>query len=518
MLKKTLSLLVIALLIGSLAGCGSQVTEGSQDTSAPTDSAVLETTLETTDTAKDAASVTENSRSQTGDPESSSESSENKSSSQGSGEAAPSSASQSQSSESQSSESQSSRTQNSGSDTQTTDNSSSGESTQTVSPQNTDNNQKSGSSQNTDSSPSVYTANTGGKLDTTDLFTNRDLTQSPDLTEAQTIQAVSNKTITITEAGTYLLTGTASEFTVKVETDKESKVQLVLDQLNVTNSSFPVIYVISADKCFITTTGSSELSVTGTFTADGSTNTDAVIYSKDDLVFNGTGTLTIHSDYGNGISGKDDIKFTGGTYLLTTAKDSIEANDSIAVYDGNFTVRSSKDGLHAENDEDDTVGWIYIQNGTFSIQAASDAIQATTVCQIDGGSFSLSSVEGIESTYIQINGGNINLSATDDGLNASYKSRSLGTPTIEITGGTITITMSGNDVDCIDANGNIVISGGTVDVSYPTQGPSESFDCDGTATYTGGTIIINGSQVNSIPQSMMGGGMGGMGGRGGFMR
>ncbi|MBQ6907578.1 MAG: carbohydrate-binding domain-containing protein, partial [Clostridia bacterium] len=35
----------------------------------------------------------------------------------------------------------------------------------------------------------------------------------------------------------------------------------------------------------------STLSVTGTFTADGDTNTDAVIFSKDDLVLNGTGPI-----------------------------------------------------------------------------------------------------------------------------------------------------------------------------------------------------------------------------------
>ena len=71
--------------------------------------------------------------------------------------------------------------------------------------------------------------------------------------------------------------------------------------------------------------------------------------------------------------------------------------------------------------------------------------------------------------------------------------------------------MSGNDVDGIDSNGNIIVSGGTININYPAQAPSESFDCDGTATYTGGTIIINGTQVDSIPQSMMGGGRGGRG-------
>ena len=372
-----------------------------------------------------------------------------------------------------------------------------------------------GSTSSAETTSTVYTANTSGKIDTSDLFSNRDLTQSPDLSDAETIQAASNKTVTLTEAGTYILTGTATNFTVRVEADKEAKVQLVLDNLNVTNSSTPVIYVVSADKCFVTTNGNtSTLSVTGTFTADGDTNTDAVIFSKDDLVLNGTGTLKITSSYGNGISGKDDIKITGGTYIISSAKDSIEANDSIAIYDGTFTITSSKDGLHSENDDDDTVGWIYIQNGTFTIKASNDAIQATTVCQLDGGSFNLTSSEGIESTYIQINGGNINISATDDGINASQKSKSIGTPTFEITGGSLTVTMNGSDVDCIDANGNIIVSGGTINVTYPVQGPSESFDYDGTAAYTGGTIIINGTQVSAIPQGMIGGGMDGRGGFG----
>ena len=114
--------------------------------------------------------------------------------------------------------------------------------------------------------------------------------------------------------------------------------------------------MVSADKCFITTTDSeNSLKVTGKFISDGDTKTDAVIFSKDDLVLNGTGTLNITSAYGNGISGKDDIKITGGTYNIKTAQDAIEANDSIAVCDGNFTINTSKDGFHAENDDDDTI-------------------------------------------------------------------------------------------------------------------------------------------------------------------
>ena len=366
------------------------------------------------------------------------------------------------------------------------------------------------SSGSTNNSTKVYTANTDGKLDTADLFSDRDLTQSPDLSGASTINAENNKTVTISEEGTYILTGTASEFTVKVDTDKQNKVQIVLDNANITNTSTPVIYVVSADKCFVTTAaGTSTLSVTGSFTADGDTNTDAVIYSKDDLVLNGKGTLVIDSSE-NGISGKDDIKITGGTYEITSNADSIEANDSIAVYVGTFTFNTSKDALHSENDDDDTVGWIYIQNGSFTINASSDGIQAATVVQIDGGSYNITSSEGIEATYVQINGGDISITASDDGINASTKSKSMGTPVVEVNGGSITIVMGQGDTDAIDANGNIIVNGGTINITAQVS----SFDYDGTAEYNGGTIITNGSQVDSIPQSMMGGG--GMGGMGGF--
>lgn len=344
------------------------------------------------------------------------------------------------------------------------------------------------------------------------LFSKRDLKQTADTDDATVITAESNKTISITDDGVYIVKGTANNFTIRVEADKENaKVQLVLDGVNITNDSAPVIYVVSADKCFVTTTDSENyLTVSGSFSADGSTNTDAVIFSKDDLVLNGVGTLTISST-DNGISCKDDLKITGGSYVINSEADAIEANDSILIADGNFTINSGKDGLHCENDDDLTVGYIYIENGSFDITAKSDGIQGTTFVQIDGGSFTITASEGIEATNVQINGGDINISATDDGINASMKSNS--DPYVEINGGNVTIKMGSGDVDAIDANGSVYVNGGTIDITVPTQGTAESFDYDNSAEFNGGTIIINGSEVSEIPTPMMmgGGGRGGMG-------
>lgn len=366
-----------------------------------------------------------------------------------------------------------------------------------------------GSTKTTSDAASV---STGTAIYTSDdLFSNRDLKQSADLTDAQYITVESGKDITISSAGVYVISGSAKETTVIVDAADEDKVQLVLDGLTITNTDFPCIYVKSADKVFITTTDSTNtLKVTGSFTSDGDTNTDGVIFSKDDLVLNGVGSLVISST-DNGITSKDDLKITGGTISINCTSDALEANDSIRIADGNITIVSKKDGLHAEYDEDNSVGYIYIGGGSLNITASDDAIHATTVVQIDGGEIKLTAREGIEGTYVQINGGTINISATDDGINAGKKSTSYAV-TIEINGGYTTIKMSSGDTDAVDSNGNLYVNGGTIDITAQS-----SFDYDGTAKYTGGTIIVNGVTTNTITNQMMGGpGGGAMGGRGGF--
>ena len=344
-----------------------------------------------------------------------------------------------------------------------------------------------------------------------DLFSERDLLQTADLSEAVTLTVSDGQDIEITREGVYVLTGSAANVTVTVAADKEDKVQLVLDGLFVTNSDAPVIYVKTADKVFVTTAADSSLSVTGSFTADGDTNTDGVIFSKSDLVLSGTAALTISSTQ-NGIVGKDDLKITGGTYTVSAKVKAIEANDSIRIADGTLDLTAGTDGLHAENDDDSSKGYVYIGGGTVSIQAGDDGIHATTVVQVDDGSITVSAAEGIEGTYVQLNGGTVSIQSWDDGINAAQKSSSYRA-TVEINGGDITVAMGAGDTDGVDSNGDIVVNGGTISVTG-----NSTFDYDGTGTYNGGTILANGQQIDYIPNQMMGGrgGMGGFGGWGGF--
>ena len=337
-----------------------------------------------------------------------------------------------------------------------------------------------------------------------DLFSNRDLKQTADLSEATAFTVADGQDIHITAAGVYVLTGTASNVTVYVEAGKDDKVQLVLDNLNVTNSSFPVIYGKTADKLFVTTSGDSTMAVTGTFATDDGNKINGVIFSKTDLVLNGAASLAIASTE-NGIVGKDDLKITGGVYTVTAKTKAIDANDSIRIADGTLNLTAGTDGLHAENNDDAQKGYIYIGGGSITIYAGDDGVHATSVVQIDGGTLSIQAAEGIEGTYIQLNGGTLSIQATDDGINAGRKS-SAYTPTVEINDGDISVTMGAGDTDGIDSNGNIIVNGGTIRVNG-----SSTFDYDGSAQYNGGVIIANGQQVASIPNQMMGG-RGGFGG------
>jgi len=358
-------------------------------------------------------------------------------------------------------------------------------------------------------SSSSASASSDTLLDTSDLFSERDLEQEADLTDAYYMTLESGENISITQEGVYVISGTATDVTITVEAADTDKVQIVLDGASITNTTSPAIYVKSADKVFVTTDGTSTLKVTGTFTADGTTNLDAVIYSKSDLVLNGTGTLNIESS-ANGISAKDDLKVTGGTYNITSTEDAVEANDSIRIYDGTFDITSKKDAFHCENSDDNTLGYVYIHCGTFKINATDDGIQATTVLMIDGGTLDITAAEGLEATYVQINDGTITIEASDDGINATQKSTAYDV-VIEVNGGDITVNMGAGDTDGFDANGNIYINGGTISVTG-----NSAFDWDGEAQLNGGTVTVNGEEITELTNQMMGG-MGGFGGgRGGM--
>ena len=321
-------------------------------------------------------------------------------------------------------------------------------------------------------------------INTSEMFTQRDLTNTVDKSQAISLFLKNNEDYLIDKEGIYLLSGGYTNTTIIVEVSDNEKVQLILDGVNITNDNHACIYVENADKLFVTTISNSSLTVTNMFESSND-KIDAVIYSKDDLTLNGIATLTVNSSE-TAIKCNDDLTITSAEYIINAQKKGIDANNSIAIANGIFTINAKTDGLHAENNDDDSLGYIYIADGTFNINASDDGIHATSVIQIDSGNFTLQAYEAIESTYIQINGGQFNISAYDDGINAARKS-SFYSPVIEINSGTIKIVIANGDHDAIDSNGDLIITGGIIDITS-----NSAFDYDGKCYYSSGTIIVNG--------------------------
>lgn len=161
---------------------------------------------------------------------------------------------------------------------------------------------------------------------------------------------ISDGMITVTAEGTYLISGELTNGMIIIDTEKESKVRLILNGVSITSETSAPIYVKQADKVFITTVNDTEnvLANGGSFTAIDDNNIDAAVFSKDDLTFNGSGTLKISSPAGHGIVSKDSLTFTGGVYDITCSSHALSGKDDISIADGEFTLTSGKDGIHGE--------------------------------------------------------------------------------------------------------------------------------------------------------------------------
>ena len=321
---------------------------------------------------------------------------------------------------------------------------------------------------------STSTAQTLSAVDTASMFSSRDvevgydeetctkITLSGDgaSSDSDAVQ-IDGSTVTITDEGTYLLSGTLHDGQIIVSAEDTDKVQLVLNGVNITSETSAAIYVAQADKVFVTTASGSENTLTngGEYIAIDENNIDAVIFSKSDLTVNGEGTLTIEAKAGHGMVSKDDLALTSGTYTITAAGQGLSGKNSVRIADGTYQITAGKDAVHAENTEDATKGFIYIAGSTFAAQADGDGISASAYIQIDAGSFSITTGEGSASvkTERMSDPRQQEQTETEDTDSTSQKGIKSGTA-LTINGGTfVTDTVD----DSMHAGGDIVVTDGT---------------------------------------------------------
>ncbi len=332
-------------------------------------------------------------------------------------------------------------------------------------------------------------------------------------TDADNVK-IEGTAVTISESGTYILTGSCSDGSVKVKKGTVG-VTLVLSDLSLTNSTSAPIVIGKSSEITIEAAEGTSNTLSDTEQNNDTTyteNTDAenaVIKCKDgsSVVLCGSGTLTINAN------GKNGIK-SGGTDTETSKESSLTIKDLIL----NITA-GVNDAVNAEN-------LLNVESGTLAIDAADDALHSDLTMNVgadgtDGPTITITNAyEGIEAASLNILSGNIDITSTDDCLNAANGDLTNYSFEMNISGGTIkAYTTTG---DGFDSNGSMTISGGNIEVWTADTADNQPLDAEETISITGGTVLAaggsNGMGVSIKSEnafvtfgnaSGMGGGMGG---------
>ena len=302
--------------------------------------------------------------------------------------------------------------------------------------------------------------------------------------------SVLNGAVTISSEGTYLVSGSLSDGQILVDAAKTDKIQIVLNGADIHSDSNAAIYIKQADKVFLTLAQGSKntLSDGKEYTlSENSDNVDGVIFSKDDLTINGSGTLAVTASYKHGIVSKDDLVITGGEIIVNANGQGINGKDCVKIKDGTIKLTTQGDGIQSDNTEDTLCGFIYICGGIFDIDAQTDAIQAETLLRIDGGTVTTTTGGGSQNASTKQNGDPNGAwgawgsdSSSDD--TQSAKGLKAGTQLV-LNGGTFTVDSSDDSIHC---NGDIAITDG----EYTISSGDDGIHADSTFTVSGGTIHI----------------------------
>ncbi len=328
-----------------------------------------------------------------------------------------------------------------------------------------------------------------------------------------------NSTITDTDV-TYVLKGTSTDGMFKIYSS--AKFDLYLNGLTLTNADGPAINIQSKKKANLSLVGGTSNTLTdGSSYAKSSEDQKGTIFSEGQIVFDGTGTLSVKSMSKHAICSDDYIEIQDGTITIpSSSKDGIHSNDYFKMSGGTLSVTATGDGVECES------GYMLISGGNLTSNNATADVKGL-VCDstltISGGTISLNvsgnQSKGIKSsqnmvlsggTITIVNSGTAVLTASGSGYDPSYATAIKCDSTISISGANIAITSTGAGGKGISSDKIIDVASGTIVInttgnaaSYTTaSATTDSYsatgiDADGNINVLGGNITITQSGTGS---------------------
>lgn len=284
--------------------------------------------------------------------------------------------------------------------------------------------------------------------------------------------SVKDNCITISAGGTYRLSGKLTKGQVLV-TGSE-KVKLYLDGVEITSPSGPALVCTNEKRTILSLAKGSQNTLT-----DSANNADTEIngcnvsacalFAQDKLTINGSGSLTVTGSSVDGIVCKDDLKLVNGTITVEAAQDGVKGKDCVAMFGADLNITAGNDGIKSTASNDDTKGFLQLEQGSATVQAGGDCLQAETLVWIADGTYHLTSSGTAVNTEtgeansgkgihcggdVKIAGGKLTIDAAEDGVNC--------TGSLELQAGEVDVTSA---EDGIQADGDLTVSGGAVTIT-----------------------------------------------------
>lgn len=301
----------------------------------------------------------------------------------------------------------------------------------------------------------------------------------------------SDQTVRITQAGTYLISGTLEDGQIQVEVGNQEEVNLVLNETQISSTTGAPILITQSAKTTITLMEGTQNVISHQMVMnDGeevSKEEKAAIFSQDDLMITGTGSLTVDAKTYNGVVSQDDLVIEGGNFVIESANHGLKGKDSVVIEEGTFKMTTKGDAIQSDQEADEEKGFITIRGGDFDLVAEQDGIQAQTKLVIEGGTFKIETGGGYEAGAVKETTSqppfNRGASATaETATTPSAKGLKAGQELV-IEGGSLTINSAD---DALHTNGSLWMNGGEVTLSTGDDG----LHADETVEVNGGTVDI----------------------------
>ena len=300
-------------------------------------------------------------------------------------------------------------------------------------------------------------------------------------------------TVTISTAGTYIVSGNLTDGSIIVVTSENDKVQIVLNGVKIVCSSGPAVDIQSADKCFITLAEGTQNSLSDG-SAYASEDANACIYATCDLTINGSGSLDVSGNYRHGVFSKDDLVVYGGAIQVSAVEDGFNGKDSVKIGAGDILITAGADGVKSSKSTNPEKGFVYVSDGSLSIDAEDDGIQAKTYLCVAGGSIEIDAADDALHSDLEgaLNGGSTTVRSGDDAFHCETK--------LEVNDGSFAAETCSEGYEAEQ----VIINGGDTDIyalddalnasAADLSDDSESSDSDAMASTPSGEPGANAAQ------------------------